>query len=51
METPEMSVTWNIDFEQLHVLDADEDGSPAMVTKPYIIAIGFRSKFRTPNST
>jgi hypothetical protein len=40
-----------IQLEQLHILDADEDGILSDGDEPYLVAIGFRSRFRTPGST
>ncbi len=43
--------TWSIRLENLHVLDADEEGIFSDGDEPYLVAIGFRSKFQTPGST
>ncbi|HYU86635.1 MAG TPA: hypothetical protein VEK80_17660 [Kribbellaceae bacterium] len=42
---------WNLRLEQLHILDADEDGFASDGDEPYLVAVGFRSRFRTPGST
>jgi hypothetical protein len=46
-----MASTWNIRLEQLRVNDADEDGVFSDGDEPYLVAIGFRSRFRTAGST
>ncbi len=46
-----MSETWSIRMEQLSVLNADEDSTFSDGDEPYLVAIGFRSRFQTPGST
>lgn len=45
-----MSELWRIQLEQHH-LDAGEDSFLSDGDEPYLVAIGFRSQFRTPGST
>ncbi|MFE1664459.1 hypothetical protein [Microbacterium sp. P02] len=46
-----MSESWTIALDRLKVNNADEDGFLSDGDEPYLIMIGFRSKFRTPGST
>lgn len=46
-----MAEQWRVEFSTLHVHDADEDGWLSDGDEPYIVSIGFRSRFRTPGST
>jgi hypothetical protein len=46
-----MTDLWQVRLEQLHIMDADEDGILSDGDEPYLVAIGFRSRFKTPDST
>ncbi|MPZ63082.1 MAG: hypothetical protein GEU93_17680 [Propionibacteriales bacterium] len=43
--------SWEIRLETLRVNDADEDDFWSDGDEPYLVAVGFRSKFRTAGST
>lgn len=46
-----MAEKWTIKLNRLHVHNADEDDFWSDGDEPYIVSIGFRSRFRTANST
>ena len=46
-----MAESWTIGLDRLNVVNADEDDFWSDGDEPYIITIGFRSRFRTPGST
>lgn len=46
-----MAEKWTIQLDRLFVHNADEDDFWSDGDEPYIVPIGFRSRFRTPNST
>ncbi|MFT3876520.1 MAG: hypothetical protein QM708_08880 [Propioniciclava sp.] len=46
-----MAESWVISLDRLHVHNADEDGFLSDGDEPYIVMVGFRSRFRTPGST
>ncbi|HWJ66757.1 MAG TPA: hypothetical protein VNT31_08775 [Nocardioides sp.] len=46
-----MAEKWTVRLDRLVVHNADEDDFWSNGDEPYIVPIGFRSRFRTPNST
>lgn len=46
-----MADTWRIRLSRLEVRNADEDDVTSDGDEPYLVTIGFRSKFKTPGST
>jgi hypothetical protein len=51
VEGSDMAERWTIKLDRLHVHNADEDSFFSNGDEPYIVPIGFRSRFRTPSST
>jgi len=46
-----MAESWTISLDRLKVSNADEDSFWSDGDEPYVVLVGFRSKFRTPGST